>query len=104
MERKVFSTEVALTDTLGTTQVIDKRTFVGGTIFLPTGSSSTSLAFYGAATEDGEFVALYDNTPSAATLTVSDGNGYEMPDCIATVPFIKIVSDASETLPISLAD
>ena len=63
----------------------------GGTIFIPSGSSITTLTYYAAEKLGGTFLPLYESDGSTAvTQTVEAGKAYDMPAAIFGCLVIKI--------------
>jgi hypothetical protein len=64
------SGDVSLTDAIGTTPQMNFRGFRKGYVYVPNGSSLTSLTWYASATDSGDFEACHDGS-SAITNTVA---------------------------------
>ena len=71
-------------------------------MLIPSGSSITSLTFYGARQPGGTHVAIQDASGSPVTLSVAAGNGYPLPDACFGYGAIKLVADAAGDVEISL--
>ena len=85
-------------------QVIPFAGYAGGRIYVPAGSSLTSLTFYDAPSTDGDFIASYDDagTPAALTLTVSAGKSYPIPAKLFGAGAIKILGDSDGIVHVCL--
>lgn len=110
--------KVALTTALATTPQHAMQEYVGGTVYIPAGSTITTLTFYGASnpSSDGEgipaantasgvaqsFYQLYNSSGSAQSLTVAAGNCYALPADIFGFGALKIVADAVGSVELSL--
>ena len=65
----------------------------GARIIVPTGSSLTTLTFH--ESHDGTtFVAAYDSTGTAVTLTVAAARSYPFPSTLNASKYVKIVGNA----------
>lgn len=104
---------LAITASATTTALVNKVGMPWGMIFVPAGSSLTSLTFYTqpqstlpigvlAPTAEAYFTP-YDAAGSAlAALTVAAGNSYPIPEAISTAPFLRIVGNTTGTITIAL--
>lgn len=70
-------------------------------IFVPTGSSITSLTFHAAPKSGGTFLPLYDTFGDAVVLTVAAGKAYPVPSACQGVGAIKMVGDAAGDVKVS---
>ncbi len=101
--RQQVSLAPSLTASLETTPAIDFRGASGGMITIPTGSSITSLTFYGACAADGEFAALYGADGDAiGAITVAAARSVDLPAALFGAAFVKIVADAAGAVAVSL--
>ena len=91
-----------LNTTVGTTPEIDFRGFSKAVVYIPSGSSITSLAYHAAPVLGGDYEPLYDGDNAVAANTVAADRAVVLPAAIAPVAFLKIVVDNKETLSISL--
>lgn len=72
----------------------------GGTIFVPTGSSITTLTFHVAPGKASDMVALYNTSNTAVTLTVASDRAYPIPDeCYGSHSF-TVTGNASGTVTV----
>ena len=93
--------EYSLNTAEATTPEILYGDFEYGLIFVPAGSSITTLTFYAAPESGGTFLSLYDVTNAAVTMTVSAGRAYPIPaECVAAEA-IKIVVDSAGDVEMS---
>lgn len=72
----------------------------GGTIFVPTGSSITTLTFHVADSASGTMVALYDTDNAAVTLTVAADRAYPVPDQCFGAPYWTVTGNAAGTVTV----
>lgn len=80
--------------------------YAGGRVYIPSGSSITSLTFYDAPASDGTYLASYDDTattPVAITLTgLGASKSYPIPAKMFGANWIKMVGNADGTVHLSL--
>jgi len=98
---------VAITGALGTTEAItlvamNAQTYAGGIIYIPAGSSLTSLTFYAAWADGEDFVAMVDHDGEAVSLTVEAGKCYPLPIATYGAALLKLVGNASGTIHLTL--
>lgn len=93
---------VAVTTSLATTGEINYQTVAGGQIYIPAGSSITSLTFYVSNKPGGTYYNAYDSSsmssPVAIVLTVAAGYAYPLPSDLFGAGSIKMVGDAAGTV------
>lgn len=94
IERESFQGAYTLDSVLADTPVITYKNYAGGAVIIPSGSSITSLTYYGAGDYSGTFTAIYDSAGVAVTQTVAGGRAYPIPDACFPYPYLKIVSNA----------
>ena len=94
---------VALNTAEGTTPVIEWGGANNGTIYVPVGSSITSLTYYAGYDTSVAFLPLYSNagTPVAVTQTVAAARAYDLPDSVKGARYLKIVVNAAGTVVIA---
>lgn len=93
---------VAVTASSTTTGEVDFSEFAGGTVYVPSGSSITTLTFYVAPKIGGTYLAAYDDSsmssPAAVSLTVSAGNAYPIPSSIFGCGAMRMVGNTTGTV------
>ncbi len=98
-DRRSLAGEIALTDSLDTTAIIDFSRSGSGAIVLPQ-CRIAGLEFYGAANEDGPFAAVLDAAGDPVALSVDPTDAplfVPIPAECATARFLKItVQDWAE--------
>ena len=94
--------EVALTDAIETTAVVDFREAAGGLIATPVGSSITELTYYAAVSPGVTPLPLYDAGGSAVTQSVAAGGTYVLPEACFGAGVLAIVADAAGSVALSL--
>lgn len=98
-ERKA---SVVVDSTLADAEEIDFREFAGGSIEVPSGSSITTLTFYGSTSygTGATHLALYDTSNAAVTMTVAAQRIYPIPSTCYGLAAIKLVGNADGTVHI----
>ena len=74
----------------------------GGRVYIPSGSSITSLTWYDAPEPGGTYHAANDEDSVALVQTVEAGKSYEIPVSLAGAGALKIVGDATGTVTVTL--
>lgn len=92
--RQYDATTIALTSSLETTPAIPMLGFAFGAVQVPTGSSITSLAFYGAPSEAGPFSSLHDEL-GALVKGVAANRIVELPPVACACGAVKIVANTA---------
>lgn len=106
---------LSLTTALGTTPEIPYEEFSQGSIAIPTGSSITTLTWFGAVRQSDQpgtsaeqmpatqtFLAAQDSTGTPVTQTVSAAKSYPIPVALAGFAALKCVVNAAGTVDLSL--
>jgi hypothetical protein len=75
---------------------------IAGMVFVPTGSTITSITWYATYTEGGTFLAAYDQDGAAVVQTVAAAKAYQLPTALAGAYSLKAVTDADGTIYVSL--
>jgi hypothetical protein len=96
MERSVSITDSATT----TGEVPYHRDAQSGMVFVPAGSSLTSLTFHVAPKGGGTFLPLYD-AGSAVALTVVQGRAYQLPSTLRGCAAFRMVGSHAGTVEVS---
>jgi hypothetical protein len=94
--------EKALTTSAATTPETDFLGVAGGTVYIPTGSTITTLTYHAAPQPGGTFLALQDSSGAAVTQTVAAEKAYDMPAAVFGVGALKIVANAAGSVFLSL--
>lgn len=100
--RFAWDQTAAITDAIGTTAEIDYSEAICGGIGVPTGSSITSLTWYGARTAGGTYYPAYDKNGVAIVQTVAAARGYQFHEDLAGWRFLKAVGDVAGSIELSL--
>lgn len=96
-----WNSEISTTDSLTTTDEVLLDGAEQGTLYVPAGSTITSVSFYVAPAPGGTFVALYSAT-TAVELTTTVSRAYAIPAAVFGARAMKMVCNTSGTLPVSL--
>ena len=101
---KNLGTDPALTlnTALNTTPEIDIAEFGQGEIYIPSGSTITSLTFNVCPYSGGVYLPAQDTTGAAVTLTVAAAKAYPLPAVIFGAALLKIVTNAAGAVFINL--
>lgn len=94
--------EVTVETTLASCEEIGFGSFAGGMIFVPVGSSITSLTWYAAESPGGTYLAANDEDGNAITQTVAAEAAYQLPLALYGCRALKAFGDAAGTILISL--
>jgi len=101
IKRQAPASDVTLAADI-TTPAISFGDAAGGLIIIPTGSSITSLTFYGSDTAAGTYVQIYDSANAAVSRTVAEARAYALPDECFAVRWLKIVANAAGAVKLTL--
>jgi len=101
-QRRAISQSAALTTSAGTTEAISIGNYASGEIFIPTGSSITTLTYHVAPISGGTFIAAYDAAAAAVTQTVVAARAYPIPSALFGAAMIKIVVNAAGSVDVNL--
>lgn len=92
---------VTIGTSIGTTTEINCESFTAGMIFVPAGSSITTLTFFVAPVKAGNYHALYDHNTVAVVLTVAAGRAYPFPVATFGARALKLVGNVAGTVDIT---
>lgn len=101
MKKMTKRSTVALTNDAGTTGTLDIGDFTSGEVFVPTGSTITSLTWHVAPNHGGTYLAAQDASGAVVT-TVAAAKAYAIPASVMGAMSVKIVANASGNVDISL--
>lgn len=88
---------VDITTSINTTDEIDMRGAAAMAIHVPSGSSCTSLSFYGRVSGSSDYVVIRDTTGTAVTQTVAADSVCVIKDEIYPFAYVKFVGNAAAT-------
>lgn len=98
----VSSESVAVGTTVGASDAIPFDEFVDGMIYIPAGSSLTTLTWHACNTRNGTYLAAEDAASAAVTQTVGAGQAHPIPAALRGARFLKITGNAAGTVGYSL--
>lgn len=87
---------------LASSTEIDITSYSSGSVFVPSGSSLTTLTWYAAEKCGGTYHAAYDSAGSAVTQTVAADRAYPIPAALFGASAIKAIGNAAGTVIVSL--
>lgn len=95
---------ITITASVATCEAVDYQGSAGGEIYVPAGSSLTTLTFHVARKPEGTFHAAYDGEapPAAVTLTVAAEQAYPIPDAIFGAGAFKMVGNTTGSVTVTL--
>lgn len=93
---------VTVTDAIATCEEILYSEYTSGEVFVPTGSSITSLTFWAAPTPGGTYLPAQDYDGAAVVLTVAQTKSYPIPLCLIGCRALKVVGNVAGTIDVSL--
>jgi len=93
---------VTLDSVLADTPEINWSGAVAGTIFIPAGSTITTLTYHAAPKKGGTYLPLQTSAGVAVTQTVVATKAYDMPASLVGCGAIKIVTNADGAVEISI--
>ena len=104
MSRSCENFSFTLDSVLADTPEIEIGWAASGEIFIPTGSSITTLTYYASPISGGTYVAAYDSaaSPVAVTQTVSAAKAYPIPASVFGAGQIKIVANEDGAITMCL--
>lgn len=95
------SNTVAVATSVATSGNIVFGDFSGGMVFVPTGSSLTTLTWYAATDETGTYLPV-NNADGAVAQTVEGGKCYPIPEDLFGAVYLRIVGNAAGAVLVSL--
>ena len=93
---------LAITASAATTAEIGYEGWASGMVYVPSGSSLTSLTWYVAPVSGGTYVAAQDGAGNAKTSTVSAGKAVPIPADLLGAGALKAVGNTTGTIDVSL--
>jgi len=90
-------TSVTVSDDKDNSTAIGFSGFTKGIVFVPNGSSITSITYWIASTEDGTYQQLYSGG-SAVSTTVAADRTYALASAIEGAAFLKLQGDNAGTV------
>ena len=102
IKRRVRNVTITLGTATAAATTIRTDDMAGGCISVGTMlTASATLQCWGSVAEAGPYRRVYDSSGAAADVTLapstSDGRIYSLPDALFSVPFVRIVSGATNS-------
>jgi len=101
VDTRITKQTVTLTTSASTTPAIPLGPKYRGVVYVPTGSSITTLTFHVAPTISDTFIPLYTTGGSAVTQTVAAARAYPLPSSLVGAGAMKVVGDAAGAITIT---
>lgn len=100
-DSRITTQTVTLTTSASTTPEVPLGAKWRGIVYVPTGSSITTLTFHVSDRVGGTYVPLYTTGGAAVTQTVAAARAYPLPSSIAGAGSMRIVGDAGGAVTIT---
>lgn len=94
--------EVTVDTTAAASEEINYGGYSGGMVFIPAGSSVTTLTWWAAEKPGGTYLAAQDRDSDAITQTVAASESHPIPIDLYGCRAIKAVTNAAGTMAVSL--
>ena len=101
-DRHTGELSVDITASAGTSATIAFRSFAGGMIYVPNGSSITTLTAHAAPNPDGTFEPAYDESGTAIAITVAADQAHPIPTALFAAGSIRLVGNTTGTVIVGL--
>ena len=102
MTRHSESLSLTLDSQIADTPEIPIADYASGEIFIPTGSTITSLPYHVAPAKGGTYLPAQDTSGSAVTQTVAATKAYPLPAVLFGARAMKIVTNADGAVILNL--
>lgn len=102
-----FSTDIAevtVSDAVAGSEAIVYGPYASGMVYIPAGSSITTLTWYACATKDGTYLPAEDAASGAVTQTVAASQAHPIPVALLGCRFIKAEGNAAGVMGVTLKD
>tara|TARA_B100000809_G_scaffold100422_1_gene98940 strand:+ start:1322 stop:1642 length:321 start_codon:yes stop_codon:yes gene_type:complete len=101
-DRTTGELSVSITASASTSATIAFRSFAGGTVYVPNGSSLTTLTPHVAPNPDATFEPAHDESGSAISITVSADQAHPLPTALFACGALKLVGNTTGTVVVGL--
>jgi len=95
---------VAVSDAVATSEAINYGDYEMGMVYIPSGSSLTTLTWHASTGINGEYLAADDAAGAAVVQTVAAGQAHPIPAALSGARFLKITGNAQGVVGITLKD
>lgn len=95
---------IAVGTGVSTSDEIEYGGFTDGMVYIPNGSSLTTLTWHSSATKGGSYLAAENAASSAITQTVAQNQAHPIPTELRGARFLKITGNAAGAVAITMKD
>lgn len=95
---------VTVATSVASSEAIKYGPYASGSVYVPAGSSLTTLTWHACETEGGTYLAAEDASSAAVTQTVAASQTHPIPVALAGARFIKITGNAAGVVGVTLKD
>lgn len=90
--------------TVDSSDLIEFGSFATGMVYVPAGSSLTTLTWHTCESKAGTYLAAEDASSAAVTQTVAASQAHPIPAALAGARFLKITGNAAGIVGVTLKD
>lgn len=94
--------EISANTATTTSESFRYGTYAGGMLFIPSGSSITTITWYAAETDTGTWLAVKDEDGTAVTQTVAASEAHQLPTALYGARYLMPVVNAAGTILFTL--
>jgi|LakMenE01Jun11ns_1017448.scaffolds.fasta_scaffold9957538_6 hypothetical protein len=95
---------IAVGTTVAASDAIAFGDFETGMVYIPAGSSITTLTWHASVAQDGTYLAAEDASSAAVTQTVAASQAHPIPAALMGARFLKITGNAAGVVGVTLKD
>ena len=95
---------IAVGTTVAASDAIAFGDFDRGMVYVPAGSSLTTLTWHASTEQNGTYLAAEDATSTAITQTVGASQAHPIPELLIGARFLKITGNAAGVVGVTLKD
>ena len=96
--------DITVDTAVADSDAINYGPFASGSVYVPAGSSLTTLTWHACETRAGTYLAAEDAASAAVTQTVAASQVHPMPVALLGCRFLKITGNAEGTVGVTLKD
>lgn len=100
----VSANSVAVGTTVAASDAIVFGDFANGMVYIPAGSSLTTLTWHASTELSGTYLAAEDAASAAVTQTVAASQSHPIPVALSGARFLKITGNAAGVVGVTLKD